>query len=218
MIERIGTACHRLRRRWIPRPLCLRIPVPERGPGPRRAARPAQRLFHPAARPGRPVRLRSGRHHEPRQRPQRRARRERGRSTCAASSAARCAASMSTAPAMSPKPRARPAPRSLVHVSAIGADPDAHSAYGRTKGEGEQAIRDAFPPRRIIRPSLVFGPEDDFTNRFAAMARLPVPSGDRGQRAISSRSMSATSPRRSRWPRSTRGHSAARPTRSAARR
>ena len=61
----------------------------------------------------------------------------------------------------------------LVHVSAIGADPDAVSNYGRTKGEGEDAVRAAFPGATIIRPSLVFGPEDNLTNRFAAMARLP---------------------------------------------
>jgi NADH dehydrogenase len=62
---------------------------------------------------------------------------------------------------------------SLVQVSAIGADPQAESNYGRTKGEGERAVREAFPDATIIRPSLVFGPEDDLTNRFAAMARLP---------------------------------------------
>ena len=62
----------------------------------------------------------------------------------------------------------------LVHVSAIGADPDSASNYGRTKGEGELAVRKAFPKATIVRPSLVFGPEDDLTNRFAAMARLPV--------------------------------------------
>ena len=61
----------------------------------------------------------------------------------------------------------------LVHVSAIGADPHAPSAYGRTKGEGEEAVRAAFPGATIVRPSLVFGPEDELTNRFAAMARLP---------------------------------------------
>jgi NADH dehydrogenase len=61
----------------------------------------------------------------------------------------------------------------LVQISAIGADPNAQSDYGRTKGEGEQAVRTAFPGATIIRPSLVFGPEDDLTNRFAAMARLP---------------------------------------------
>ena len=63
--------------------------------------------------------------------------------------------------------------RALVHVSAIGADPSAQSTYGRTKGEGEEAVRKAFSGATIIRPSLVFGPEDDLTNRFAAMARLP---------------------------------------------
>jgi NADH dehydrogenase len=62
----------------------------------------------------------------------------------------------------------------LVHISAIGADPASSSNYGRTKGEGELAVRTAFPDATIIRPSLVFGPEDNLTNRFAAMARLPV--------------------------------------------
>jgi NADH dehydrogenase len=61
----------------------------------------------------------------------------------------------------------------LVHVSAIGADVASPSNYGRTKGEGEEAIRKAFPDATIIRPSLVFGPEDELTNRFAGMARLP---------------------------------------------
>jgi NADH dehydrogenase len=61
----------------------------------------------------------------------------------------------------------------LVHISAIGADPQSRSNYGRTKGEGELAVRKAFPKATIVRPSLVFGPEDDLTNRFAALARLP---------------------------------------------
>src|SRR5439155_7634552 len=61
----------------------------------------------------------------------------------------------------------------LVHISAIGADPQSPSNYGRTKGEGELAVRKAFAKATIVRPSLVFGPEDDLTNRFAAMARLP---------------------------------------------
>lgn len=60
----------------------------------------------------------------------------------------------------------------LVHVSAIGADPASPSAYGRTKGEGEQAVRAAFPEATILRPSIIFGPEDRFFNRFAALARL----------------------------------------------
>jgi NADH dehydrogenase len=60
----------------------------------------------------------------------------------------------------------------LVHVSAIGADPEAASAYGRTKGEGEQAVRAAFPNATIVRPSIAFGQEDAFVNRFARMARI----------------------------------------------
>jgi uncharacterized protein YbjT (DUF2867 family) len=62
----------------------------------------------------------------------------------------------------------------FVQVSAIGADPGAASDYGRTKGLGERAVREAFAQATIIRPSVVFGPEDEFTNRFASMARLPV--------------------------------------------
>jgi NADH dehydrogenase len=65
----------------------------------------------------------------------------------------------------------------LVHVSAIGADPGSPSNYGRTKGEGEQAVRKAFPKATIVRPSLVFGPEDRLTNRFATLGQfrfLPV--------------------------------------------
>jgi NADH dehydrogenase len=63
----------------------------------------------------------------------------------------------------------------LVHVSAIGADPDAPSRYGSSKGEGEQRVRAAFSRATILRPSLIFGPEDHFLNRFAAMIRmLPV--------------------------------------------
>jgi NADH dehydrogenase len=60
----------------------------------------------------------------------------------------------------------------LVHVSAIGADTEAISEYARTKGLGERAVRDGFPRAVIMRPSLVFGPEDSFFNRFAAMARF----------------------------------------------
>ncbi|HWT11747.1 MAG TPA: complex I NDUFA9 subunit family protein [Allosphingosinicella sp.] len=62
--------------------------------------------------------------------------------------------------------------RTLVHVSAIGADPDSPSEYGRTKGEGELAVRAAFPAATAIRPSIVFGAEDNFVNRFAGLARL----------------------------------------------
>lgn len=64
--------------------------------------------------------------------------------------------------------------KALVHISAIGADLDSPANYGRTKGEGEAAVRKAFAHAIIIRPSLAFGPEDDLTNRFAAMARLPL--------------------------------------------
>lgn len=62
----------------------------------------------------------------------------------------------------------------LVHISAIGADPTSASLYGQSKGAGELAVRGAFPKATIIRPSLVFGPEDQITNRFAAMAQLPI--------------------------------------------
>ena len=57
--------------------------------------------------------------------------------------------------------------RALVHVSAIGADADSPSAYGRSKAAGEAAVRAAFPGATIIRPSIIFGPEDQFLNRFA---------------------------------------------------
>jgi NADH dehydrogenase len=60
----------------------------------------------------------------------------------------------------------------LVHVSAIGADANSGSSYARTKAEGEAAVRQAFPAATILRPSIVFGPEDDFFNRFARMTRL----------------------------------------------
>ncbi|HEY0029027.1 MAG TPA: complex I NDUFA9 subunit family protein [Allosphingosinicella sp.] len=60
----------------------------------------------------------------------------------------------------------------LVQISAIGADPHSESNYGRSKGEGEAAVRAAFPSATIMRPSVVFGREDNFINRFAGMARL----------------------------------------------
>lgn len=60
----------------------------------------------------------------------------------------------------------------LVHVSAIGADPESDSAYARTKAAGEAAVKAAFPSAVILRPSVMFGPEDHFYNRFAAMTRL----------------------------------------------
>lgn len=59
----------------------------------------------------------------------------------------------------------------LIHVSAIGADPESPSVYGRTKGEGEAAVRAAFPEATILRPSIIFGREDKFINRFAGYFR-----------------------------------------------
>jgi NADH dehydrogenase len=68
----------------------------------------------------------------------------------------------------------------LVHLSAIGADMDSGSVYARTKGEGEAAVRAAFPGAVILRPSIIFGPEDDFFNRFAGMMGpvLPLVGGE----------------------------------------
>lgn len=60
----------------------------------------------------------------------------------------------------------------MVHVSAIGADADSASSYARTKAAGEAAVLAAVPSATIVRPSVVFGPEDHFTNRFAGLARL----------------------------------------------
>ncbi len=70
----------------------------------------------------------------------------------------------------------------LVQISAIGADPGSRSRYARSKAEGEQAVRAAFAQATIMRPSIVFGPEDQFFNRFATMAQwfpfLPVIAGN----------------------------------------
>ena len=60
----------------------------------------------------------------------------------------------------------------MVHVSAIGADAQSPARYARAKAAGEQAVHEAVPQATIFRPSVVFGPEDQFTNRFAALARL----------------------------------------------
>jgi uncharacterized protein YbjT (DUF2867 family) len=60
----------------------------------------------------------------------------------------------------------------FVHVSAIGADVDSPAAYGRSKGLGEAAVQAAVPTASILRPSTVFGREDQFINRFAAMIRM----------------------------------------------
>jgi uncharacterized protein YbjT (DUF2867 family) len=66
----------------------------------------------------------------------------------------------------------------LVHVSALGASDTSPAKYGRSKAKGEAAVRTAFPSATIVRPSIVFGPEDNFFNMFACMARfspaLPV--------------------------------------------
>jgi uncharacterized protein YbjT (DUF2867 family) len=62
--------------------------------------------------------------------------------------------------------------RRLVHVSAIGADEGSDSRYAAAKGRGEAAVRAAFPSAVILRPSIMFGTEDEFFNRFARMARL----------------------------------------------
>lgn len=61
---------------------------------------------------------------------------------------------------------------SLIHVSAIGADAESPSRYARAKAAGEAAVMAAVPSATIFRPSVMFGPEDQFTNRFAALARL----------------------------------------------
>lgn len=60
----------------------------------------------------------------------------------------------------------------LIHMSALGADRQGQAAYARSKAEGEEQVRAAFPEAVILRPSVIFGPEDGFYNRFAAMARL----------------------------------------------
>lgn len=60
----------------------------------------------------------------------------------------------------------------LVHISAIGADAGSDSDYARTKAEGEAAVLAAFPNAVILRPSIIFGTEDQFFNRFAGMTRL----------------------------------------------
>jgi NADH dehydrogenase len=60
----------------------------------------------------------------------------------------------------------------MVHVSAIGADENSPSRYARSKATGEKAVLSVVPGATILRPSVVFGPEDQFTNRFAALARI----------------------------------------------
>lgn len=76
---------------------------------------------------------------------------------------------------------ARAAGAKLIHLSAIGADSGSNSDYARTKGLAEKAIREILPDATILRPSIVFGPEDQFFNKFADMARtapfLPLVGG-----------------------------------------
>lgn len=67
---------------------------------------------------------------------------------------------------------ARAGARAMVHLSAIGADRDSASLYGRSKGQGEDAVRAALPSATILRPSVVFGREDAFINRFAGLIRM----------------------------------------------
>jgi len=67
---------------------------------------------------------------------------------------------------------ARSAGADLIHMSAIGADINSHSAYGSSKGEGEAAVFETMKKSIIMRPSIIFGQEDAFFNRFAAMVRL----------------------------------------------
>lgn len=64
---------------------------------------------------------------------------------------------------------------SFVQLSAIGASETSASRYAKSKAAGEAAVRAAFPNASILRPSVVFGPHDDFFNRFAAMAQFPIP-------------------------------------------
>ncbi|MBL6595578.1 MAG: complex I NDUFA9 subunit family protein [Candidatus Puniceispirillum sp.] len=74
---------------------------------------------------------------------------------------------------------------SVVHVSAIGADPNSLSHYAQSKAAGEANLLSAFPAAVVLRPSIIFGPRDDFFNRFAAMAMmapaLPLPGGGKMQ-------------------------------------
>ena len=211
---------YRVRRRRIHRPLRLRIPAEERRPGARRAARSAQRLLPPAARPRSASRLRS-RPTSPTPRASRSAvRRRRPRSsTCAACSAARCAASTSRARATSPRRRATAGAEALVHVSAIGADTSsavritaAPRAKARRRCARRFPERDDHPPLAGVRAR---GRSHQPLRRDGAAA---VPPGDRREAQVPAGLCPRPRARRSPWPRSTRTRTAARPMRSAARR
>ncbi|MFN3231390.1 MAG: complex I NDUFA9 subunit family protein [Alphaproteobacteria bacterium] len=78
----------------------------------------------------------------------------------------------SEGPRIAAEAAARAGATRMIQISAIGADSKSDAAYARTKAEGEAAVLEAFPNATILRPSIVFGPEDGFFNRFAAMARL----------------------------------------------
>jgi len=77
--------------------------------------------------------------------------------------------------AMIAEAAAKAGAETFIHVSAIGADAASDSLYARSKGEAERAVRGAFPAATILRPSIVFGPEDQFFNKFAAMAAMAPP-------------------------------------------
>lgn len=64
--------------------------------------------------------------------------------------------------------------KTLIHISAIGADDQSPSHYGRTKRAGERALKKAFPKAVIFRPSIIFGPNDSFFNLFAKLAKIPL--------------------------------------------
>jgi len=88
-----------------------------------------------------------------------------------------------TAPGVIAAEAAKAGVSKFVHVSAIGADANSASRYARSKAAGEAAVKSAFPTATILRPSVVFGPDDDFFNRFGAMAEaisiLPLIGGGR---------------------------------------
>ena len=167
-------ARHRVRRLGLPRPPCgaragqARLPHPRRG-APARARRPSA-----AARPGRPDPCGAG---QPALsglgrggRARRRRRDQPGRHPVRARPAAIRRGAGVGAEAVALAAAAYGA--RLVHVSAIGADERSPSHYARVKATGEKLVLAAVPSAVILRPSIVFGPEDDFFNKFAAMARI----------------------------------------------
>ena len=75
-------------------------------------------------------------------------------------------------PAMIAEAASKEGAKALVHISALGAAADAPSKYARSKAAGEEAVRAAYPAATILRPSLIFGPEDDLFNRFARLSGI----------------------------------------------